>query len=68
MMVGNMSAPAELASLTSSVEELIGRLVRLTESLADSEREQLAGDLVEVERSLRAAHRRLGRASDRASA
>ncbi len=50
---------AQLSSLSTSVGELAQRVTELADRLQGSPREDVAADLYEVERSLRAAHRRL---------
>jgi hypothetical protein len=55
-----MDAPrAELSSAATTLEELAARVERVGDLLQGAEQESLAGDLYEVERNLRAAHRRL---------
>jgi hypothetical protein len=54
-----MSARAELSSVATSLDELVGRITRIAEGLSGDEREVVGQDLFEVERSLRAARRRL---------
>jgi hypothetical protein len=54
-----MSARAELSSVATSLDELVGRITRIAEGLSGDEREVVGPDLFEVERSLRAARRRL---------
>ena len=49
---------AQLASTASTLDELIGRVTTVADDLA-TEREDLAADLYEVERSLRTGARRL---------
>jgi hypothetical protein len=53
---------AELSSLTTALDEIIGRVVAIAEPLAGTDGDALASDLFEVERSLREAIRRLARA------
>jgi len=57
-----MTARAELSSVSTGLEELVKRVTDIAEGLAGDEKEQLAPDLYEVERTLRAAERRLRRA------
>ena len=47
--------------MSTSLAELTGRVGELAESLAGTEREDVAGALFEIERSLHAARRRLDR-------
>jgi len=54
-----MSARAELSSVATSLDELLVRIARIAEGLTGDEREVVGPDLYEVERSLRAAGRRL---------
>ncbi len=56
-----MSTHAELSSVSSLLEELLARLDGIGESLNAAERDRLASDLFEVERTLGAARRRLVR-------
>jgi hypothetical protein len=53
---------AELSSLTTVLDELVGRVTAIAEPLSGTDDEALASDLFEVERSLREAVRRLARA------
>ncbi|MEL7207046.1 MAG: hypothetical protein AAGK32_02235 [Actinomycetota bacterium] len=50
---------AQLSSLATALDELTGRVTALADDVREDE-EELALDLYEVERSLRAATRRLG--------
>lgn len=50
---------AQLSSLSTSLDDLVDRVTTLADGFQDSPREDVAADLYEVERSLRAAHRRL---------
>ena len=59
-----MTAHAELSSVSTRLEELVKRVTDIADGLAGDERDQLAPDLYEVERSLRAAERRLRRVID----
>jgi hypothetical protein len=59
-----MTARAELSSLSTSIDELVGHLSRITDELSGAERDLLGPDLFEVERALRSARRRLGRMLD----
>jgi hypothetical protein len=63
-----MDAPtAELSSLATALDELTGRVASMAELLSGTEQDVMAGDLFEVERSLRAAQRRLARLLERTS-
>ena len=55
------ASSAELSSLAATVEELIRRLGPLSETYLGAQRDDLAAELFEVERSLTAAQRRLYR-------
>jgi hypothetical protein len=59
-----MSVRAELSSVATSLDELLGRITRIAEGLSVDEREVVGPDLFEVERSLRAARRRVSRLAD----
>jgi hypothetical protein len=59
-----MSARAELSSVSSRLDELVGRVENLVEQLSGPERDAVTADLYEVERSLRSAQRRLRRVID----
>jgi len=61
-----MSARAELSSVSTSLEELVGRITRIAESLSGDDRDVVGPDLFEVERALRGARRRLARIVDSA--
>jgi hypothetical protein len=61
-----MSVRAELSSVATSLDELLGRVSRIAEGLTADEREVVGPDLFEVERSLRAARRRVSRLADSA--
>lgn len=52
---------AELASLTTMLEDLTGRVTKLAEDYQGTPREDVAFDLFEVERLLRGASRRLSK-------
>lgn len=56
-----MSLHAELGSALSSLEQLGDRIGRLADGLTGTEEEDLALSLMDVERHLRAASRRLER-------
>lgn len=57
-----MSLGADLSSMQSSLDQLVDRLQELIEEVRGTDRDDLLGDLYEIERHFRAAHRRLGRA------
>jgi hypothetical protein len=61
-----MSVRAELSSVATSLDELLSRITRIAEGLTVDEREVVGPDLFEVERSLRAARRRVSRMADSA--
>jgi hypothetical protein len=61
-----MSVRAELSSVATSLDDLLGRITRIAEALSGEEREVVGPDLFEVERSLRAARRRVSRIADSA--
>jgi hypothetical protein len=50
---------AQLASLSTSLDDLATRVTAMADALGGSPREDVAADLYEVERSLQAADRRL---------
>jgi len=53
---------AELSSITTVLEDLQTRVVEVADRWREIERDDIAGDLYDVERSLRNAQRRLQRA------
>ncbi len=57
------SALAELSSVGTQLEELTRRVVEAAQKYETAGREDIAHELFDVERSLRAASRRLSRAS-----
>jgi hypothetical protein len=59
-----MSVRAELSSMATSLDELVGRITRIVEGLSGEEREVVGPDLFEVERALRSARRRITRIVD----
>jgi hypothetical protein len=61
-----MSVRAELSSVATSLDELLGRITRITEGLGGDERDVVGPDLFEVERALRSARRRVTRIVDSA--
>jgi hypothetical protein len=56
-----MSAGAELAAVSSTLGELTKRVGRILSELSPAEEERYASDLLEVERTLGVANRRLER-------
>ena len=54
-----MSAGPELSSISTALEGLTKRIASTAEQFSGTERDDLAGTLFEVERSLAAAQRRL---------
>lgn len=60
-----MSSGAELSSIHTALGGLATRITGFADSLAGTERDDLAAALYEVERSLSTAHRRLGKIVDR---
>jgi hypothetical protein len=59
-----MATRAELSSVSTMLDELVGRITHITEGLSGEERDELLPDLFEVERALRGARRRLSRIVD----
>lgn len=59
-----MNPGPQLSSVSTALAELTRRVTEMAEVLAAADREDLAGELFEVERSLLAAGRRLGRVVD----
>jgi len=59
-----MSSGAELSSIHTALEGLTQRISGFADTLAGTEREDLAAALYEVERSLANAQRRLGKVVD----
>jgi hypothetical protein len=60
-------AGAQLSSVATGLAELTARVTDIAEALARSEREDLAAELFEAERSLLAAGRRLTKVVDHLS-
>ena len=56
-----MSAGPELAALSSSLDELKQRVTRILSELSGSEQDRYEAELLEVERTLGVASRRLER-------
>ena len=61
------SAGSQLSSLATALAELTARVTEIAETLAGADRDDLAAELFEAERSLLAAGRRLERVVDEAS-
>jgi hypothetical protein len=59
-----MAQNAELSSLVTALDELVSRVSGLADDLDGDEREVVGPELYEVERSLRAAQRRLSGLND----
>ncbi|MGH9182949.1 MAG: hypothetical protein ACRDZ9_03895 [Acidimicrobiales bacterium] len=59
-----MTAGAELSSVATALHEITRQLTRIAESLAGTDRDDLAQLLVEVERALVTAGRRLDHVVD----
>ena len=59
-----MSVRAELSSVSTTLDELVGRITRIAEALSGEERDVVGPDLFEVERALRSARRRVTRIVD----
>jgi hypothetical protein len=59
-----MSNHAELSSLVTALDELVTRVSSLADDLAGVDRDVIGPELFEVERSLRAAQRRLSGLND----
>jgi len=59
-----MSVRAELSSVSTSLDELVGRISRIADALSGDERDVVGPDLFEVERALRSARRRVSRIVD----
>jgi len=56
-----VSSRPELSAVATSLDELSQRIARLADELSGAERDELHTGLAEVERSVDAARRRLGR-------
>ncbi len=64
-MIADMTpSRAELSSLATALEEMTRRVTGLADDYARLERDEVAGELYAVERSLAAAARRLARVVD----
>ena len=59
---------AELSSVSTAIDELASRISHFIDEAGADKREDVAADLLEVERALRAAARRLQRLVDRGKA
>lgn len=59
-----VSLHADLASLQSTLDQVLGRVEEATEQVRGTDRDDLLGDLYEIERGLNAVQRRLRRALD----
>jgi hypothetical protein len=60
-----MPSRAELSSLATGLHELVERVAGISGGLSTYELDSIGQELLEVERSLRSAERRLGRLLDR---
>ncbi len=58
-----MTSAAELGSITTVVDELRARVVLSADELVDTEKDDVAAELYEVDRALRMAIRRLEKAA-----
>jgi hypothetical protein len=56
-----MSVGAELTAVSSTLEELTRRVTRILAELSPADEDRYGPDLLEVERNLGAAHRRMER-------
>ncbi|MDP8987612.1 MAG: hypothetical protein M3N11_04610 [Actinomycetota bacterium] len=61
------SAGSQLSSVATALAELTARVTEIAEALAAAERDDLAAELFEAERSMLAAGRRLEKVVDDAS-
>jgi hypothetical protein len=59
-----MSVLPELSSVATVLDELLRRVSAITDALEPTERDELTADLLEVERALGTAQRRLHRLLD----
>lgn len=59
-----MSAGPQLSSVATALAELTHRVTEMAETLAGAQRDDLANELFEVERSLHTASRRLAKVVD----
>jgi hypothetical protein len=57
-----MGLHADLASLSSTLDQMLERVEASAEEVRGTDRDDLLADLYEIERHLRSANRRLGRA------
>lgn len=60
-----MTARAELSSVATRLHEMVAQVGEIAEGLAKDERESIGPELLEVERMLAGAERRLNRTLDR---
>jgi hypothetical protein len=60
-----MTARPELSSVATRLHELVNRVGEIADGLANDEKDDVGPELFEVERTLRAAERRLNRVLDR---
>ncbi|MFI5043246.1 MAG: hypothetical protein ACHQDC_00515 [Acidimicrobiales bacterium] len=56
-----MSLQADLLSMQSTLDQVLDRLKESVESVRGTDRDDLMGDLYEIERHIRSANRRLTR-------
>jgi hypothetical protein len=61
-----VSLHADLASMQSTLDQVLTRIDEASEVVRGTDRDDLLGDLYEIERNLQAAQRRLRRALDAA--
>jgi hypothetical protein len=59
-----MAANAELSSIATGLDDLVGRINGIVDGLGQRERDSLGADLYEVERMLNGARRRLAKLVD----
>jgi hypothetical protein len=59
-----MPANAELSSIATGLDDLVGRINGIVDGLGPRERDSLGADLYEVERMLNGARRRLAKLVD----
>jgi hypothetical protein len=57
-----VSLGADLTSMQSTLDQVVDRLQEAIDEVRGTDRDDLLGDLYEIERHLRSARRRLGRA------
>jgi len=56
-----MALHADLASLSSTLDQMLERVEAAAEEIRGTDRDDVLGDLYEIERHLRSANRRLNR-------